>query len=87
MNNFEATVLKGIAAHSLPYRNGHYVVRPNSVSCRTRSLRSTVTARNRRRSFASLGDSPSGRLIRYGRSSHPLTAHCFQNNSASQELH
>src|SRR6516162_1400771 len=28
MNNFEAMALKSIVAHSLAYRNGHYVVRP-----------------------------------------------------------
>src|SRR5713101_1165100 len=28
MNNCEAMALKGVVAHSLAYRNGHYVVRP-----------------------------------------------------------
>ena len=70
MNNFEAMALKGVAMHSLPYRNGHDIVRAQVGIMSDARL---VLYRHRpepEKVFRMLRDSRSGRLIRYGRSSH-----------------
>jgi hypothetical protein len=113
MNNFEAMALKGVVAHSLPYRNGHDVVRPQLgimpdprlVLYRHRSEPEKVFrlfARQSQRQanqiwqeFASGGDTKlivvrhHARFFSlcFDRTLYSLTAHCFRNNSARQELH
>ena len=70
MNNFEAMALKSIVAHSLAYRNGHYVVRPQLGIMPDPHLALYRHRPEPEKVFRMLRDSRSGRLIRYGRSSH-----------------